>query len=113
MNRHEGKTVVIGSQSKDASGTPHRGLMLATVGLAAGGSSRMGEPKASLIYRGKTFLRCILDTIHDAAIGHAVVAVSPSDSKILKDIDLTRTSVVYNTADKVAGPIGSIRPAVS
>ena len=114
MNRHEkGTPVVIEKQSRDAAARPHDAPVLAAVVLAAGTSSRMGEPKALLKYHGKTFIGAILDKIYDSAIDHAIVAVSPTGTKILDSIDITRTSVVYNKANKAAGPIESIRPAVS
>src|SRR5205823_6529121 len=96
--------VVFGEQSRDPAARPHDAPVFAAVVLAAGTSSRMGEPKALLKYCGKTFIDAILHKIYDAAIDHAIVAVSPTGTKILDSIDLTRTSVVYNKATEAAGP---------
>src|SRR5438105_12147311 len=106
MNRHEmGAPVVVQTQSRGGAARPHDAPVFAAVVLAAGTSSRMGEPKALLKYHGKTFIGAILDKIYDAAIDYAIVAVSPTGTKILSNIDLTRTSVVYNKAAKAAGQI--------
>src|ERR1051326_105372 len=108
----EENPVVVGEESKEPAEGPHGAPKFAAVVLAAGTSSRMGQSKALMRFRGKTFIAGILDTIRDAAIDYAIVAVSLTDTKILSDIDLTNTSVVYNNADKAAGPIESIRPAI-
>jgi molybdenum cofactor cytidylyltransferase len=80
--------------------------------LAAGLSSRMGRPKALLEYQGRTFIETIIATVRDAAIGRAVVAVSPTDDKIIKLLDLRFATVVVNSEPSEAGPIASIRSGV-
>lgn len=87
--------------------------MFAAVVLAAGGSSRMGRPKALLSYRGKTFLAGILDAVRAAAVDRLLVAVAPDDRKIIEAIDLTIATPVYNICASTAGPLGSIRAAVT
>ena len=86
--------------------------MTAALILAAGISSRMGRPKALLEYQGRTFIETIIATVRDAAIGRALVAVSPTDDKIIKLLDLRFATVVVNREPSEAGPIASIRSGV-
>ena len=87
--------------------------MIGAVILAAGESSRMGQDKALLVYHGETFLSHILTTVRVAAIDCAVVAVASMDSKIISDSMLPNEVFVLNDGGTAAGPIGSIRAAVT
>src|SRR5688572_5074101 len=87
--------------------------MTAALILAAGLSSRMGRPKALLDYRGRTFIETIIGTLRDAAIPRAVVAVSPTDDKMIKLLDLSFATVVVNREPSHIGPIASIRSALN
>jgi molybdenum cofactor cytidylyltransferase len=73
----------------------------------------MQRPKAMLEIKGTTFLEWILRRIRDAKIGHAVVAISNSDDKIINNINLSETGIVYNATNRNMGAIGSIRSAIS
>jgi len=72
----------------------------------------MGTPKALLNVAGATFLEWIIKRIRVATIDRAVVAVSNHDHKIISDIDLSKTGVVYNAAHRNNGAIESIRAAI-
>jgi len=54
--------------------------------LAAGASSRMGEPKALLPIGGRTFVRRILDTLRDAGLEECVVVVRPDADAVEREI---------------------------
>ena len=49
--------------------------MIAGLILAAGESSRMGTPKATLAYRGRTFLELIVETLRSAGLERIVVVL--------------------------------------
>ncbi len=51
--------------------------MIVAVIPAAGLSSRMGRPKLSLPFRGRTILEHVVDTLHQAPVEHVVVVVGP------------------------------------
>ncbi|MBI4501784.1 MAG: nucleotidyltransferase family protein [Gemmatimonadetes bacterium] len=72
----------------------------------------MGQEKALLLYRGKTFLDHILVAIRVAAIDCAVVAVSRLSDNIIHHCELANNIVIFNNGDFGDGPIGSIRAAV-
>lgn len=84
--------------------------MIAATILAAGRSTRMGHPKARLLYRGRTFLQGILDAAEAAGL-RRIVAVGADATEILSGHDLHGVSVVTNT-EMDSGPIGSIRAAI-
>jgi len=52
--------------------------VIAGIVLAAGASVRMGRPKALLKIEGRTFIRRILDTLHEGGIDEVVVVLRPS-----------------------------------
>lgn len=84
--------------------------MIAATILSAGRSTRMGHPKALLLYRGRTFLQGILDAAEAAGL-RRILAVGADANEILRGHDLRGVSVVTNT-QMDAGPIGSIRAAI-
>ncbi len=84
--------------------------MIAATVLTAGASSRMGSPKALLMFRGLTFLENILATAKLAGLDRVVV-LGHHAAKIKEGHDLNGVEVVYNE-ELDAGPIGSIRAAV-
>ena len=62
--------------------------MVPAVVLAAGKSSRMGRPKATLpLPDGETFLGRILHTLHAAAVDDLVVVVGHDPDPIVKSLD--------------------------
>jgi molybdenum cofactor cytidylyltransferase len=60
--------------------------MTPAIVLAAGGSTRMGRPKALLLAGEHTFVRTILDTLRDAGIGDAVVVVRAGDEAVIAEV---------------------------
>jgi molybdenum cofactor cytidylyltransferase len=61
--------------------------MIPAIVLAAGASSRMGQPKALLRAGDRTFVRAILETLRDAGVADAVVVVRPGDADVTAEIE--------------------------
>jgi molybdenum cofactor cytidylyltransferase len=70
--------------------------MIAGLILAAGESTRMGTPKATLTYRGRTFLERILQTLGEAEIGRSVVVLGHQAEEIQRRIEIEAAQVVIN-----------------
>ena len=83
--------------------------MITAIVLAAGKSSRMGEPKALLNFRGLTFLERIIQTIDNSSIDSTVVVVGHDREVIEKRVDLP--IVVYNP-DYEMGMITSLQAGI-
>ena len=66
--------------------------------LAAGVSSRMGEPKQLLRLGGKTLLEQVLDNARSAAVDEIVVVLGAAAENIRQQIDLSNTKVVINSS---------------
>ena len=64
--------------------------------LAAGESSRMGEDKALLAYRGRTFIETILATLREAGVTRLVVVLGHHADKIQRAVDFTGVNVIVN-----------------
>lgn len=64
--------------------------------LAAGESSRMGDDKALLIYRGRTFLENIISALREAEVGRVVVVLGHHAELVQQRIDLSSVEVVVN-----------------
>ncbi len=82
--------------------------MIAAIILAAGESSRMGQPKALLTYRGEPFLVSILKACYAVGLVRRVVVLGHHADKVLSSIDLSDVTTV-RSEDLTVGPIGSIR----
>jgi CTP:molybdopterin cytidylyltransferase MocA len=54
--------------------------------LAAGASSRMGQPKALLRAGDRTFVRCVLDALHEGGADGAIVVVRPDADAVVREI---------------------------
>src|SRR3954447_5130453 len=67
---------------------------VAAIVLAAGKSERMGQPKALLPFRGKTFLENILSAISQSAIRHTVVVVGHHKTEIASRVPVP--NLVFN-----------------
>lgn len=80
--------------SQDASPGPRE---IAGLVLAAGESSRMGQDKALLLYRGRTFLETIVAKLREAGIGRVAVVLGHHADLIRGAADLTGVEVVVNT----------------
>jgi molybdenum cofactor cytidylyltransferase len=70
--------------------------MTGAVILAAGGSSRFGQPKQLLTFRGKTLLRTIVEAACKAGCSPVVVVTGNDDGKILQELAHVNTIKVRN-----------------
>jgi molybdenum cofactor cytidylyltransferase len=64
--------------------------------LAAGGSSRLGQPKQLLPYRGATLLDAALSTARAAPFDQRVVVLGGSAREVRREVDLSGFAVVEN-----------------
>jgi molybdenum cofactor cytidylyltransferase len=64
--------------------------------LAAGGSSRLGEPKQLLPYRGTTLLGGVLDVARACRFDQLVVALGGAAPEVRSSVDLSGCDVVVN-----------------
>jgi len=84
--------------------------------LAAGGSSRLGEPKQLLPYRGATLLDWVLGTARACRFDQLVVALGGAAGDVRERVDLTGADVVVNDAygsgcsSSIAAALGAVRP---
>jgi molybdenum cofactor cytidylyltransferase len=70
--------------------------MIAGLILAAGESSRMGTPKATLTYRGRTFLEWILQTLQEAGLERIAVVLGHQAEDIQRQTKIEPAQVVIN-----------------
>ncbi len=70
--------------------------MIAGLILAAGESSRMGTPKATLAYRGHTFLELIVQTLREGGLERIVVVLGHQAEDIQQQVKLEAAQVVVN-----------------
>jgi molybdenum cofactor cytidylyltransferase len=70
--------------------------MIAGVILAAGESSRMGTPKATLTYRGRTFLELIVQTLREGGLERMVVVLGHQAEDIQRQVEIEPAQVVIN-----------------
>jgi molybdenum cofactor cytidylyltransferase len=70
--------------------------MIAGLILAAGESSRMGTPKATLAYRGQTFLELIVATLRTAGLERIVVVLGHRAEDIRRQVKIEPAQVVIN-----------------
>jgi len=64
--------------------------------LAAGESSRMGTPKATLAYRGRTFLERIVQALREGGLERLVVVLGHQAEDIQRQIKIETAQVVIN-----------------
>lgn len=64
--------------------------------LAAGNSSRMGEPKQLLPFEGKTFLQCTIDAALGSKAGSKVVVLGADKDEIKKSFRADSIPVIHN-----------------
>jgi len=70
--------------------------MIAGLILAAGESSRMGTPKATLTYRGRTFLELIVGTLREGGLDRMVVVLGHQAEDIQRQVEIEPAQVVIN-----------------
>ena len=72
------------------------GEFVAGLVLAAGGSSRLGEPKQLLPFRGTTLLGSVVDSARACGFDQLVVALGGAADDVRSSIDLSGADVVVN-----------------
>jgi molybdenum cofactor cytidylyltransferase len=82
--------------------------MIAGLILAAGESSRMGAPKATLAYRGRTFLEAIVQALGEAGFERIVVVLGHQAEEIQRQVEIEQAQVVINP-DYRAGQTSSLQ----
>jgi molybdenum cofactor cytidylyltransferase len=70
--------------------------MVAGLILAAGESSRMGTPKATLAFRGRTFLEQIVQTLGEVGIERIAVVLGHQAEDIQRQVKIEPAQVVLN-----------------
>jgi len=85
--------------------------MTGAVILAAGGSSRFGQSKQLLPFRGKTLLRTIINAACEAGCSPVVVVIGSNDEKIHPELAHAKVMEVRN-ANWLRGIGSSIRSGV-
>jgi molybdenum cofactor cytidylyltransferase len=84
--------------------------------LAAGGSSRLGQPKQLLPYRGATLLDWVLATARGCRFDQLLVAVGGAEEDVRRGVDLRGAEVVVNEAygagcsSSIAAALGALSP---
>jgi molybdenum cofactor cytidylyltransferase len=69
---------------------------IGAVVLAAGGSSRFGEPKQLIPFRGKSLVRRVTDAACDAGCSPVVVVIGSNDKKLRRELDRACIVIVQN-----------------
>jgi len=85
--------------------------VISAIVLAAGMSSRMGEPKALLPLGGEPMLARVLSTVRRSRAGETVVVLGFGADRVRKGVDLDTTTTVINP-DFARGMSSSIRAAL-
>jgi len=82
--------------------------MIAGLILAAGESSRMGTDKATLTYRGQTFLELIVQTLREVGIDPIAVVLGHHAQEIQRHVKIEAAQVVINP-DYTSGQTSSLQ----
>lgn len=85
--------------------------MLAAAILAAGESSRMGQPKALLPYQGVTFVEHLMVATKHARIGARRIILGAGAAEIRAKLHIDPESILLNE-DWRRGPLSSIQTAI-
>lgn len=83
-------------------------IVIPAIVLAAGASSRMGRPKAMLTSGGRTFVRCILDTLREARVGGVIVVVRPGADEVIHEISQAGFGRAVLNDDPARGQLSSL-----
>lgn len=70
--------------------------MIAGLILAAGESSRMGQDKALLTYRGRTFLETVVQTLREADVSRVAAVLGHHAEEVQRGVKLEDMEVVIN-----------------
>jgi molybdenum cofactor cytidylyltransferase len=70
---------------------------IAVIILAAGRSARLGSPKQTLNYRGKTLLQHTIDTALESQASPVIVVLGSGKETIEKELDQTQIFILENT----------------
>ncbi len=92
-------------------GAPPRTGTVAGVVLAAGGSTRMGAPKALLDANGSTFLARLAGTLHRGGCNPVVVVAASRSGAVAAEAERAEAQLVVNAGGE-GGQIGSLRTAL-
>jgi molybdenum cofactor cytidylyltransferase len=84
--------------------SPHSKKIGAVI-LAGGGSSRFGEPKQLISFRGKSLVRRMIDAASEAGCSPVVVVIGSEDEKLHRELD--RTNVIRAQNQQWKRGIGS------
>jgi molybdenum cofactor cytidylyltransferase len=87
-------------------------MSIAGVVLAAGRSERMGNPKALLDFRGRSFIVAVLEALEALDLKHRVVVLGPDNGRIREQI-ASHPSIVVENATPEQGQISSLRHALT
>jgi len=82
--------------------------MVPGIVLAAGASTRMGEPKPLLMLGNRTFVRRILEAFRDGGVGFAVVVVPPGLSELTEEVARVGFGQVVENPAPDAGQLSSL-----
>ncbi|MGB0034396.1 MAG: nucleotidyltransferase family protein [Candidatus Acidiferrales bacterium] len=85
--------------------------MLAVAILAAGESRRMGQPKALIPYRGRTFAEHLVEVTRHARVGVTRIVLGAGADEIRSKLRIEPASIVVN-ADWPKGQLSSIQAAI-
>jgi len=86
--------------------------MIAAIVLAAGASTRLGEPKQLIVIDGETLLERAVRTAREANCAPVVVVLGANAERIREQCDLGDAVVVVNEAWEEEGMASSIRIGV-
>jgi molybdenum cofactor cytidylyltransferase len=92
--------------------TPRETAFVCGLVLAAGGSSRLGQPKHLLPFRGATLLDAVLDTARACRFDQLLVTLGGAAGDVRAQVDLSGAQVVVNESYG-SGCSSSIAAAVS
>ena len=71
-------------------------MYVSAIVLAAGASTRLGQPKQLLPYRGRTLLDASLDTARACSVDQIVVALGGAAPEVRERVDLSGCALVDN-----------------
>jgi molybdenum cofactor cytidylyltransferase len=96
----------------------HSNPKVAAVVLAAGGSTRMGQPKQLLLIRGRPMLRRVSEAVCAIGLEQVVVVVGAHRDAVMKALDGLSVTVIANEdwscglSSSLRAGIGALRPGI-